>query len=117
MLAYAWKHHRTQLRADLQRYYHLNIERMGHDFTIWQAAACAAALPLGSSLMQAIDPRAQYTLTDYLLHRISEQLAGQHIPYPWENADKPLADFGSMPIEDFKKWHAEKFKEQPEGGA
>lgn len=85
---------------------------MGQDFTIWQAAACAAALPLGSALMAAADPKAQYTLTQYLLHRISEQLAGQHIPYPWESADEPVADFGAMDIDDFKRWHELKFSER-----
>ena len=114
-LAYAWNHHRTQVRADLQRYYRLNIERMGTDFSIWQAAACAAALPLGSTLMQAIEPKAMYTLSDFLMHRIGDILCGKHIPYPWEEneTEKPVADFGKMDIDDFKAWHAERFENEP----
>lgn len=109
-LAVAWRLHRTELRADMQRYYGMDIERMGVDFTIWQAAACAVRLPLGSSLMAALDPRAQYTLTDYLLHRLGDMLAGKHLPYPWElETEKPVADFGTMPLEDFKRWHAAAF--------
>ena len=109
-LAWCWKHHRAEIRADFQRYYHLNIERMGTDFSVWQAAACAVRLPLGSSLMAAIDPKAQYTITDYLLHRLGDMLAGKHIPFPWETpADVPVADFGTMPINEFKRWHAEHF--------
>ena len=87
---------------------------MGDRFTIWQAAACAAALPLGSALMQAIDPRAQYTQADYLLHRIGDVLCGKHVPYPWENVtEQPVANFGSMPIADMKRWHEEKFAPVP----
>lgn len=112
-LVVAWKMHRAELRADLQRYYGMNIERMGQDFSIWQAAACAARLPLGSSLMAAIDPKAQYTQSDFLIHRIGDILAGKHIPYPWENeTERPVADFGSMPIDDFKRWHEERFAQK-----
>lgn len=109
-LVWCWKHHRTELRADLQRYYNLNIERMGADFSVWQAAACAVRLPLGSSLMAALDPKASYTQSDYLMHRIGDILAQKHIPYPWEStADVPVADFGTMPIDDFRAWHDEHF--------
>lgn len=109
LLAQAWCLYRTETRADLQRYYGLNIERMGKDFSIWHAAACVACLPLGSRLMQAIDPKAQYSQSDYLLHRLGDFMAQQHIPYPWEMKDKKVADFGTMEIESFKRWHASKF--------
>ena len=86
-------------------YYGLNLDRMGHDFTIWQAAACAACLPLGSALLAAIDPKLQYTTADYLVHRLGDLLAHQHIPYPWEQQSRQqIASFGSMPIDELDKY-------------
>ena len=89
----------------------MNIEGLGRDFSMWQAAACAACLPLGSALLAALDPKAGYSQSDFLLHRISDLIAREHIPYPWEKQGaEPVADFGTMGIDDFKRWHTEHFR-------
>lgn len=44
-----------ELRADLQREYGLNIDRMGAEFSCAHAAACMAHMAGPSSLRQAVD--------------------------------------------------------------
>lgn len=44
-----------ELRADLQRQYHLNIDDMGRSYSCRHAAECAAHLAWPSSLSEAID--------------------------------------------------------------
>ena len=108
----AWVTHPTEVRADLQRYYHLNIERMGEEFSIWQAAACVCCLPMGSSLLAATDPKLQYSMTDYLLHRVSDLLAGKHLPYPWEaETRRAIADFGSLSVDEFMEWRNREWRD------
>lgn len=106
MFCAAWGRYRTELRADLQRFFHLDIDRVGADFSIWQAAACVACLPMGSSLLQAIDPKLQYTTTDFLLHRIGDLLAREHIPFPWEKGEQAIADFRVMDKDAFDAWRS-----------
>ncbi|MBQ6453752.1 MAG: hypothetical protein IJJ14_05300 [Coriobacteriales bacterium] len=104
--------HPTEVRADLQRYFNLNIERMGKDFSVWQVAACVCCLPLGSATLTAIDPRNRYTIEDFLLHRIGDFLAHEHVPYPWEaQHDQPIADFGSATVEEFIAWRNKEWRD------
>lgn len=98
--------HPAQLRADLQRYYGLNIERMGEEFSVWHAAECASCLPLGSSLLAKIDPKLGWTNKEYMLHGIMCALAGSQIPFPW---DKETGidglDTESVPLDQFRDWY------------
>lgn len=112
MLAELWRRYPTQLRADLQRYFGLNVERMGRDFSCWQAAACAVSLPLGSSTHAAIDPRASYTREELFLHTLVNLLAKEHLPFPWEEAERQIADFEAVGLDEFKRWHAREWREE-----
>lgn len=96
----------TEVRADLQRYYGINIERMGEELSVWQVAACVRCLPLGSATLSKVDPRAQYTMTEYLLHRIGDVTARQHLAYPWEKSTEAIADFGAVDRDEFDAWYA-----------
>ena len=108
----AWALHPTEVRADLQRYYNLNIERMGTDFSCWQAAACVCCLPMGSSLIAAENEQATYSMEELLLHGIRDLLAHEHLPYPWEEAPtRAIADFGSMTVEEYEAWKKKKWRD------
>lgn len=108
--------HQSQTRADLQRYYGLNIDRLGSDFGAFHAGACLCNLPIGSSLMAAVDERATYTRTEYMLHAIMCGLVGKAIPYPW---DKQCGIDGieteAVPLDEFREWYeTTKWKEVEE---
>lgn len=108
--------HPSQTRADLQRYYGLNIDRLGADFGAFHAGACLCNLPIGSSLMAAVDERATYTRTEYMLHAIMCGLVGKAIPYPW---DKQCGIDGieteAVPLDEFREWYeTTKWKEVEE---
>ena len=102
----AYLQYPDEVRADLQRYFGLNIEHMGHDFSIWQAAACLRCLPLGSNLLTKIDPQMGYTKEDYLLHGIRDALYRQHLPYPWEinRETSGQGTFDAVPVDEFDAW-------------
>lgn len=88
------------MRADLQRYYGLNLDGMGADYSCAHAAALLAHMPYGSALGMAVDPSQAWTSTDYLLRQIeydlrvlSWQIAGDRgkqkpkpIPTPGDDA-------------------------------
>lgn len=99
-----------ELRADLQRFYNLNIDEMGAGFSCSHAAACAAHLPLGSNVLARIDPKYSWTATDYRLFDIMCWLAGKRLPYPWEKQET-LPEFGSMPAEDIDAWLAQDWRD------
>ena len=107
----AWMEYPTEVRADLQRYYQIDIEHMGKEHSVWQVAACVCCLPLGSALLAAVDPRNCYSVTDYLLHRIGDLLAHEHIPFPWEAGDQPIADFGSATVEEYELWRKTEWRD------
>lgn len=51
----------------MQRYYGICLDAVGVSVSISHAAALARCLPLGSLVLERIDPRARYTETDWLL--------------------------------------------------
>lgn len=66
--------HPSELRADFQRYYNLNLDGMGNDYTVTHAAALAVNLPSDSAVLKAMYPRNGWTTTEYLLHAIEFNL-------------------------------------------
>lgn len=109
-LAAALVEHPTELRADLQRYYSLNLDDLGTHYTAFHAAACAACLPLGSSLMSAINPTASWSTEAYLLRGIWQSVIGKEIPLPWETKQNKIETEG-LPLDEFIKWYEQDFKE------
>ena len=63
-----------ELRADFQRYYGLNIDGMGVDYTMIHAADLAAHLPMESATMRAEAPELEWTMAEYLLASIEYSL-------------------------------------------
>lgn len=98
-----------QVRADLQRYYGLNLDRIGADFSAFHAAACLSCLPPGSALMLEIDERTAWATTDYLLHGIAQMLAGKEIPYPWDKKKSGIEGIEAegLPLDEFQAWYGQ----------
>ncbi|KFI50011.1 DUF5361 domain-containing protein [Bifidobacterium biavatii] len=62
------------LTADFQRYYGLDLDRLGHELTIHRAAALAANLPQEARVWAKLDPRLAWTDAQYLLADIRDSL-------------------------------------------
>lgn len=58
------------MRADFQRFYGLDLDALGAEYTHEHAAALAAHLPYGSALCREVDPSQEWTPAEYLLARI-----------------------------------------------
>ena len=95
------------MRADLQRYYGLNLDGLGIDFSAFHAAACLACLPLGAQTLARVVPATQYTYTDYLLHAIIRAITGEEIPYPWAKKKSGIEgiDTEALPFDEFLDWY------------
>ncbi|MBW3095341.1 hypothetical protein KIH75_08375 [Bifidobacterium sp. 64T4] len=95
-----------KLRADLQRYYGLDLDELGLSIRCRRMADLAANLPQEARIWQAIDPRAEWTDREYLLATIADNTGflawsqtkeAQHanakwhgrIPRPGEHAATP----------------------------
>lgn len=80
---------------------------MGDQFSAFHAAECLSCLPAGSMLMSELDPRATYTVEEYLLHTILSAVAGKEIPYPWEGKKKGIEgiETESVPLDEFIDWY------------
>ena len=100
--------HPTELRADLQRYYGLNVDAMGRDFTANHAAACAACLPMGSATLAAYEPALRWTWTEHKLHELESILARRLLPYPWDKAAPSSVEFEAAPVDELMEWLASK---------
>lgn len=61
-----------RLRADLQRFYGLDLDELGHSIRCRRMADLAANLPPEARVWQAIDPRAEWTDREYLLAAIAD---------------------------------------------
>lgn len=102
----------AEVRADLQHYYNLNIDKLGADFSAFHAAACLICMPAGSSQLYArIDKRLMWNLTEYKLHSIHQSIVGKEIPYPWDKPETNLPELEAIDIDEFEKWHSKKRKE------
>ena len=84
------------MRADLQRFYGLNLDRMDIDYTQSHAAACVACLPLGSALNARINPDFKVLLKDVPVSAIARALQKP------VNPDE--IEYGSMGIAEFDAW-------------
>lgn len=106
-LAQAVRDYPTQLRADMQRYYGLNLDGLGADFDAFHAGACAICLPAGSSLFSAVDQRASWSSSDYMLHGILQALVGKEIPFPWSKKKSGIEgiETESLPLDEFIEWY------------
>ena len=84
--------HPDELRADLQRFYGLDIDRMGCDYSVAHAAACAAHMPRDSACVRAVSPEAAWSDETYLLAAIEYDLrvlAWQNSKDGAKNRNKP----------------------------
>lgn len=98
--------HPVQVRADLQRYYNLNIDHMGTAFTANHAAACAACLPMGSCTLAAYEPALQWTWVEHKIHELESILARHVLPYPWEaKQGMDEVEFEAVEIDEFVAWY------------
>lgn len=61
-----------RLRADLQRFYGLDLDELGHSIRCRRMADLAANLPQEACIWQAIDSRAEWTDREYLLATIAD---------------------------------------------
>ena len=95
------------VRADLQRYFGLNLDRMGEEFSAFHAGACLSNLPLGSALLGALEPGCRWTQQDYLLHGLMCMQAGKVIPFPWERSKGGIdgVDTEAVPLDEFREWY------------
>lgn len=66
--------HPGELRADFQRFYGLNLDGMGCEYSVSHAACLACHLPSDSATLQAVYPQNGWTQTEYLLHAIEYDL-------------------------------------------
>ena len=75
MLARLLRAHPDALRADFQRYYGLNLDGMGRDYSVAHAADLAANLPNGCRCSVAENPLCEWSLETVLLALIEHHLA------------------------------------------
>lgn len=99
----------SEIRADLQRYYGLNLDDMGTVFSALHAGACASCLPLGSATLASYKPEARWDNKDYSLHAIINLLSRDRVPFPWESESETESatvskfDTQAVPIEQFNE--------------
>nr|DAF39960.1 MAG TPA: protein of unknown function (DUF5361) [Caudoviricetes sp.] len=60
------------LRADFQRFYGLDLDDVGHGIRCRRAADLAAHLPPEACVWRVLDPRMEWTVTDWLLAEIAD---------------------------------------------
>ncbi|WP_139652775.1 DUF5361 domain-containing protein [Raoultibacter phocaeensis] len=90
----------VHVRADMQQYYGLNIERMGIDYSMRHAADLIAMLPSKSRTFRAIDARYEWDMNEYLLAEAVDSLhmmvwANSKDAQKNRNRPKPLPRPGS----------------------
>lgn len=88
------------MEADLAQYYHLDIERMGTDYSHAHAACLAAQLPRGARCRVADNPKEEWSEETWMLWRIEHStrltryqmgIAFQGEPSPPRQIDYPGA--------------------------
>ena len=104
----------SELRADLQRFYGIDLDSLGRGTTAWQMSACIANMPMGSKLAARFEPAAALNTTEHLLFGIIDSLAGKRVKRPWEKSDNGIPDHVSMPVDEFEQWYAKQFKDTEE---
>lgn len=77
VLAAAMRLHEDELRADLQRVYHIDLDHArGGRHAAGHVAALVSCLPSDSMLAQAVDPDARWTVEACVLADVRNLLAG-----------------------------------------
>lgn len=66
--------HESALRADFQRFYGLNLDGLGDEYTVEHAGALFEHLPKESATVKEIDPSQEWGPVEYLLARIEYDL-------------------------------------------
>ena len=74
MLAALLEDHPGELRADFQRFYGLNLDGMGTEYSVAHAATLAAHLPQESACVRVASPEAAWDDATYLLAAIEYDL-------------------------------------------
>ena len=74
MLASRLGSHPDEMRADFQRYYGLNLDGMGCDYSVAHAVSLCIALPRDSATVRAESPEAAWSDETYLLSAIEYDL-------------------------------------------
>ena len=74
MLASRLGKHPDEVRADFQRYYGLNLDGMGGDYSVAHAVSLCYALPRDSATVRAESPEAAWSDETYLLSAIEYDL-------------------------------------------
>lgn len=90
----------------MQRYFGLNLDRLGVDFGAFQAGACLSCLPLGSALLADMEPSCRWTAQEYLLHGLLCAVTGKEIPYPWDKkGGLDGIETEGLPLDEFREWY------------
>lgn len=63
------------MRADLQRYYGLNLDDAGSGYSVYHAACLVSCLPNSSCTMVAVNEENQWGLLEMLLVKIEHDIA------------------------------------------
>ena len=98
-----WRRHPTELRADMQRVYGVDIDAVARgDVSFAQAAALAACLPPGSLCLAREDERYGWSRQDMLLLAIANSLRTEPIdpfkgPNVMEFSPEELGEYLARP--------------------
>lgn len=113
-LAAAFEEFPGAARADLQRFYGLNIDKVGADFTIFHAAECMAYLPPECALLSTERKGVMFGITDYVLWKMLGSIAGQKVPFPWEESEERgnLPKFKHQTKDQYLEWYEGKFAKE-----
>ena len=74
MFASIYRRYKTELRADFQQYYALNIDKMGTEYSIMHAADLSVMLPQNSRVMCRIDPANAWGWQEHLLADLTNRV-------------------------------------------
>lgn len=100
------------MRADLQRFFGLNIDDMGTGFSALHAAECLAHRPSGSALDAAIEQRPVADGSELLLWMLMRRLTPGLPEWPWEKPDAGLPQFGSVPVDRYEEWRQSRIRRE-----
>lgn len=82
-----------ELEADFAQYYHLDLERMGEDYSHTHAACLATQLPKGARCLSSGDPHDEWDDQMWALWRIERNvnlLRWGFVKYEGEEQPKPM---------------------------
>lgn len=100
------------MRADLQRFFGLNIDEMGIRFSALHAAECLAYMPSGSALEAAEAKQPIADPSDLLLWMICRRFIPGLPKWPWEEPETGLPDFGSVPVDQYEEWRQSRIRRE-----